>query len=504
MAEVYAIKNGNWTDTTVWNTNALPLPDDDVFSNGFRVYTNTNFKVKSLTSAAGLSAIDGGRFDLTNGNSLTANIFAGGLNSSCMVFNSASPNSCVLYGNLYGTGLINSNTGTVTVFGNVSGGFVGQGYYGINNSSTGTIFVYGDVRGGRDGGSVNNAGILNTTGGTIFVVGNVVGGFPITNPVNNAPSPGIQQGTTSTAFITGNVIGTFQCNGIIHNGGTTCRSIIRGNVIGGGFINDSSSANAIFNQSTSLSSVIVYGNVVGGFMSSTHGINNTSTGTVTVFGNVSGGSNTTSYGIRNASTGAVYVYGEARGGIGATAHGVFNNLNNGIVYVRKAVGSGFGAGSSSNNVSFPSFGAANGLFNNAISGMCYVEEIECGLRGMFPIAGMIYLSGAANTKAVFQDGNGRQLTLFSSTPTIYLPLSSDVRAGLSFNNNSLTGSLGMPQPDQVNSGVPVDNTEGTALFDSNTVFESPISAIGEQGSIGARIKLIATNNSVQALINNLS
>jgi hypothetical protein len=206
----------------------------------------------------------------------------------------------------------------------------------------------------------------------------------------------------------------------------------------------------------------------------------------------------------NNSTGSVFVYGEARGGRGSGSHGVYNTVNNGFVYVAKAVGSGFGAGSTSNLVNFPSFGAANGLFNNAISGMCYVEEIECGLRGMFPVAGMIYLSATPNTKAVFQDGMGRQLTLFSSTPAIYLPLSSDVRAGLSFNNNSLTGSLGMPRPNQVNSGVPVDNTEGSAVFDSNSVFQIPVSAIGEQGSMGARIKLIATNNSVQALINNLS
>jgi hypothetical protein len=33
MANVYAVKNGNWSDTTLWNTGSLPAIIDDVYAN---------------------------------------------------------------------------------------------------------------------------------------------------------------------------------------------------------------------------------------------------------------------------------------------------------------------------------------------------------------------------------------------------------------------------------------------------------------------------------------
>lgn len=48
MAVRYATKNGNWSDPTVWDNNAVPVPGDDVYSNGFTVNINTNINVNTL------------------------------------------------------------------------------------------------------------------------------------------------------------------------------------------------------------------------------------------------------------------------------------------------------------------------------------------------------------------------------------------------------------------------------------------------------------------------
>ena len=554
MAEVYATKNGNWTDPTVWSTGTLPLSDDDVYANGFTVLINlSSIRVASISTGRGNIAAIGGNgnygFRLTNNCSLTANVFAN--RSTCLRFVSASPNSCSVFGNIeLGSienndtgsttmaGIENTSTGSVTIYGNVEGGN-GRDMFGVNNSSTGNVTIYGNIQAGRNTrnyGLVNtgtatvygniNAGIIGGTdnygtinSGTLNVFGNVVGGVG-----GSARFYGILNQAGGRLFILGNIngargVGSFgsstnqQSIGVLNQSTNTIR--ITGTVQG------TFNIPAFWNDA-SPSDIIIYGGVVGPSIAYRTGgppggsnsyndvervvsIINNSTGTITVFGNVSGGAISNSVAIDNVTTGRIIVYGESRGGMGNQAHGIINRVNNGYVFVQKAVGSGFGAGSSSSDVPFPSFFAAGlGLVNLAISGQCFVEEIETGLRGQFPTSGIIFLSSGPNTKAVLRDDAGRQYTLFSSAPTFLVPLSSDVRFRTTYNNNSLTGSLGMPQPNQVNFGVPVDNSTGTAVFDSNSVFQLPVSAIGEQGSMGARIKLVATNNSVQRIINNLN
>lgn len=48
MAVRYAIKSGNWSDPTVWDNNAVPVPGDDVYANGWTVTINTNINVNTL------------------------------------------------------------------------------------------------------------------------------------------------------------------------------------------------------------------------------------------------------------------------------------------------------------------------------------------------------------------------------------------------------------------------------------------------------------------------
>ena len=67
MAKVYAVKSGNWSDTSVWNTGSLPDVTDDVYTNTYIVEIDQDIEVNMLTNegdvGAGISA--NGRFQIT-------------------------------------------------------------------------------------------------------------------------------------------------------------------------------------------------------------------------------------------------------------------------------------------------------------------------------------------------------------------------------------------------------------------------------------------------------
>lgn len=67
MAEIHAIQNGNWADTSTWDLNRVPDVDDDVYLEGFTIIliTENNINVKSLHNgeiASNNSAVNGGFF----------------------------------------------------------------------------------------------------------------------------------------------------------------------------------------------------------------------------------------------------------------------------------------------------------------------------------------------------------------------------------------------------------------------------------------------------------
>ena len=66
MANVYATKSGNWSDTALWNTLALPATVDDVFSNNFTVYVDNSFQVRTVTNLSAVGITAGGFFVLNN------------------------------------------------------------------------------------------------------------------------------------------------------------------------------------------------------------------------------------------------------------------------------------------------------------------------------------------------------------------------------------------------------------------------------------------------------
>jgi hypothetical protein len=52
MANVFAVKSGNWNDNTVWDSNIIPTSADTVFTNGYTVTINTDVDVNQLRNGS--------------------------------------------------------------------------------------------------------------------------------------------------------------------------------------------------------------------------------------------------------------------------------------------------------------------------------------------------------------------------------------------------------------------------------------------------------------------
>ena len=81
MANVYAVKDGDWSDPTTWNTGESPTAADDVYANGYTVTIDTSPTVLSLRSSSGTGIVSGGTFIPLDGVTLTctgSGIVAGG------------------------------------------------------------------------------------------------------------------------------------------------------------------------------------------------------------------------------------------------------------------------------------------------------------------------------------------------------------------------------------------------------------------------------------------
>jgi hypothetical protein len=72
------------------------------------------------------------------------------------------------------------------------------------------------------------------------------------------------------------------------------------------------------------------------------------------------------------------------------------------------------------------------------------------------------------------------------------PNTLDVRLGVQYAFNTLTGTLKIPHPNQVSFGVAVDNTFGNAVLTAASVWDYLVSNITVENSIGMRLKNVST------------
>ena len=440
MANVYAVKSGNWSDTTLWNTSSLPAIVDDVYSNNFTVYVDISPQVSSVRNLSATSITRGGSFILNDGISLSANVIGGGnTNIFCVRFLSASPSFANITGNVSTSGsLVNiqnafalelSGTGTLTVygsaiggnnngsgtgvsdgyiqvnapgilniFGSVQGSLNGNVYYGINNKAAGTINVVGNVTGRTIAAAgVSLYVINNASTGTVNVTGNVQAGVDNTNigifnnstgVVNvrgnvtgglgtaNTGIRGIVNNAAGTVNIIGDVIGGQNGHDGVLNSSTTGVVNITGTCFGGYLLSVGSSQYGVSNNGV----LNVFGGAIGGILTTNYGINNgNSPATVTLYGNVSGYAGINANGIRNGGTGIVNVIGNTYGGQGTSTPGIVN-ASTGTVNL---TGNCYGYGYIPNNLNFAVNGTGGYGIHNAGNGIVIVtgNAFSSNLRG---------------------------------------------------------------------------------------------------------------------------
>lgn len=278
MATYFARKTGNINATDVWATTpsgaagAVVFTNSDILlSNSFTITVNVSTTIAEVRNDTTGGATAGGTFELSNGVTLTSNVFGNALTNGVCV-NLATGLSATIIGNITGgsftnsVGVRNNGNGTLTITGSVTGGSAsGAGANGVTNISTGTTNITGSIT----GGSVNqNFGVNNNSTGIVNISGSVTGG-------------------SATS-----------CNGVT-------------NAVGG--------------------TISVTGNVTGGTNSTAYGAYNTSTGTITVVGTST--SSATTIGSYNNSSGTLTVTrakgnGFGNGSVGLNSVvGVFSSQN---------------------------------------------------------------------------------------------------------------------------------------------------------------------------------
>lgn len=237
MADVKAVKSGNWSDPTLWNTGTLPGINDNVFSNTFTVTINQNVQVNSIQNSANssISAVAGGTFSIsTSGLTVQAtNMYA--FNTILITVTATGITNIV--GNLYGGSGTSSyclyfvTAGTLNITGNSTGGSANV-THGVYHNGSGVINHTGNCIGGL---SINNAFGANLAASGVYnLIGNVLAH-------TTSQAPGISISSISTLNMTGNVYAASNAAGLTNYGGTF-------NLNGAGICSNSSGFMPIYGQ----------------------------------------------------------------------------------------------------------------------------------------------------------------------------------------------------------------------------------------------------------------
>jgi hypothetical protein len=399
-------------------------------------------------------------FARANGNINATNVWATTPSGTPSDVWSTFNNTDVLHANNFAI-TVNVSTTVATVRNDNANGATAGGSFTLNNgvtltanvvTGTATCVTYAGVSGnsatltGNVSGSTT-AGVTavsNTSSGTLNINGNITGGS-----VN--PAVGVLNNFSGVITITGNVTGGSAVN-----------------------------SRGITNNSTG--TVNITGNVTGGSASTTEGVSNGSIGTVTITGNVTGGTSASTFGAINALTGTLTIVGSAiasNNSVGA------NNASTGILNVTRAVGNGWGIGTTG-------IISVAGVVSSVAGSQTRVDEFEFGSLGQAPVTGAVSCPDkTTNVFLVHRLGTTKK-TLFDPSASTGMPDQSNVRHGTVYALGNRTGTLRIPAVGSVALGVAVDNTVGTAVLTQSAVWDALVSGMTTSGSIGARLKNAAT------------
>jgi len=210
MAIYYSRTSGNVNASNVWATtptgtaSAVTITSADVLmaQSGHTITINVNTTAQEIRNDNANGATAGGTFNLSDGVTLTANVFCG--TTQVLAYSGASPNSA-------------------SIIGSITGGTSGAASGAVGLGGSGTLNITGTIT----GGSGTGAGGVRMTAGTLNVTGNVFG-----SPTLGAAGVSVNGGTACN--ITGTVTGGAVANtGVGVNVAAAVATTISGAAVGG-------------------------------------------------------------------------------------------------------------------------------------------------------------------------------------------------------------------------------------------------------------------------------
>lgn len=284
MPTYYARKAGNINATDVWATTPSGtaaaqtfVAGDVLVANSFAITVNVSTDLGATGEARNDTtggATAGGSFSLSNGVTLTANVFAGTV-------------TCVTL----------AGSASASVVGNVTGG-TSANAIGVDSTGTGTLTVTGNVTGGT---ASSTFGVRSASSGPVVLTGNATSG-------SGAFSHGmfLANGGSASLTMTGNVTASAQAIGLDNAG--IGAATITGTVTG--------SSAQVGARNSGAGSMTIVGTAIGG--SGGAGASNTSTGTMTVTRARGGSLASSAVGVIGSTTGPTSVDEIEYGDLGAS------------------------------------------------------------------------------------------------------------------------------------------------------------------------------------------
>jgi hypothetical protein len=324
----------------------------------------------------------------------------------------------------------------ITVTANIFGGVATNPTLQISQSNSATII--GNITGGQ------TRALIMSDASNITITGSV-------QPALGAVFHGIQHSSTGNLIISGNLSNNVLAQAFVINHLGTGNIIITGSLL---------------NTNTSTAA---------------HTISSTGNGNVYVSGSVTGSRNVASFGINKTGLGTVSIQGTC---IAQTGSAVAMT-SAGILIV---------SGTISSSITAPGIQSTSTTATNLFTGPFYNTG---SFNAVYAYRMQVF---DQPTRWTFDtETAGVVKTLYTSNTLPGVPQQTNVRRGITY-NFGLTGSLAMPDPTVVKTGVAVDNTTGSAILTPQDMFDVLTQNITTSGSIGTLLTGASTAQTVGATI----
>jgi hypothetical protein len=476
MANRYAVANGNWSNTAIWDGGTLPGAADIVRPNGFAVTIDQNITVTALRNDASAPAVAGGTFTLTGNYTLNVSSDIQCFATSLLTYNGT------------GTAYITKVNSTSAIISSTTTNTTNT----VTHSGTGTLVV-DMVMNSIAASEVTRNNIAVTGGGTLTCLQEVsaVSG----NQGSGAGTQIIQVLTTAGATLNLKTLrgGTNSTYGVVTNVRTNI------NVVGNLYSGGTNGGYALWNTDNA-SVITIVGDVYGttnGNAGSAVCLLNSTTAPITMTGNVIAANS----GNTISTNGSLLITGNVTGGTGAASVTIGFSVGSNTQIIGTITGGG------SNGM--PGIAVTGGIFNHigTAQASAYGSAIYC----IFPTTSTITCTGpflrngyipaiasqtlrinaAYNPYFEFKKSDGTNVTYVDQS-TSNFPAIGDVRNGTSYASGVYTGTLKVPTAAQVLAGIPVDATTGTLLMTPQQFWNYLISSGFVSGSMGERLQNAST------------